>query len=255
MIDLKNITDTHCHLQHERFSEDLDSVLINIEEKMAFVIVSGANILWNREAIKISSKSKNIYSTIGLHPIDAAKLSKKEFDNELKYIEDNSDLIVGIGEIGLDWHWEKDETMREIQKERFILFLKLAKKLDIPVVIHSWDAESEVLNILESEKMKKVVMHCFSGDLSELSRALNLGFYISVSTVILRSKGTRKIARDCPLDKMLLETDAPYLWLNGKRNVPWNTEVAAEKIAQIRKITTAQVLEATLKNAKRVFGI
>ncbi|NOR85161.1 hypothetical protein GQ473_03510, partial [archaeon] len=97
--------------------------------------------------------------------------------------------------------------------------------------------------------------HCFSGNLDELSRALALGFYISVSTVIMRSKGTRKIARDCPLDRMLLETDAPYLWLNGERNVPWNTEAAAEKIAQIRKITTAQVLEATLKNAKRVFGI
>ena len=255
MISLKNITDTHCHLQHERFKDDLDTVLSEISKKMTFAIVSGANVSWNRQAIDISSKHKNIYSTIGLHPIDAAKLSEDAFMDELKFIEENYSLIVGIGEIGLDWHWEKDDAMREIQKERFVSFLTLAKKLDLPVVIHSWDAESEVLDVLESEKMKKVVMHCFSGKLDELSRALALGFYISVSTVIMRSKGTRKIARDCPLDRMLLETDAPYLWLNGERNVPWNTEAAAEKIAQIRKITTAQVLEATHKNAKRVFGI
>ena len=255
MINLKNVTDTHCHLQHERFKDDLDTVLSEISKNMTFAIVSGANVSWNRQAIDISSKHKNIYSTIGLHPIDAAKLSEKEFMDELKFIEDNSSSIVGIGEIGLDWHWEKDDAMREIQKKRFVLFLTLAKKLDIPVVIHSWDGESDVLDILEHEKMKKVVMHCFSGNLDELARALNLGFYISVSTVIMRSKGTRKIARDCPLDKMLLETDAPYLWLNGERNVPWNTEVAAEKIAQIRKITTEEVLEATHKNAKRVFGI
>ena len=255
MITLKNITDTHCHIQHEKFKDDLDSVLNEIVGNMAFAIVSGANVSWNRKAIEISSKHKNIYSTIGLHPMDAAKLTKDEFDNELKFIEKNSSLIVGIGEIGLDWHWEKDDKMRTIQKKRFVAFLTLAKKLGHPVVIHSWDAESDVLDILERENMKKVVMHCFSGNLDELSRALNLGFYISVSTVIMRSKGTRKIARDCPMDRMLLETDAPYLWLNGERNVPWNTEAAAEKIAQIRKITKEEVLDTTLKNAKRVFGI
>ena len=255
MIDLKLITDTHCHLQHDRFNEDLDVVLDGIEKKMAFAIVSGANVLWNRKAIEISAKHKNIYSTIGLHPIDAQKLSDDAFIDELKFIEDNSSAIVGVGEIGLDWHWEKDDAMRNIQKKRFVSFLTLAKKLDLPVVIHSWEAESDVLDILESEKMKKVVMHCFSGSLDELKRALALGYYVSVSTVILRSKNTRKIARDCPLDKMLLETDAPYLWLNGEKNVPWNTEAAAEKIAQIRKITKEQVLETTFKNAKSVFGI
>ena len=141
------------------------------------------------------------------------------------------------------------------QKERFIHFLHLAKKINLPVVIHSWDAELEVLVILENEKMKKVVMHCFSGNLDLMEKAIELGYYISISTIILRSKTTRKLARDCPLDKMLLETDAPYLWINGERNVPWNTEAAAEKIAAIRKITKDEVLEATLNNAKKIFGI
>ncbi|MCK4551083.1 MAG: TatD family hydrolase [Candidatus Aenigmarchaeota archaeon] len=255
VVIMSKLTDTHCHLQHDRFKDDLNEVIDETEKNLAFTIVSGANKEWNRKAIDISKKSKNIYATIGLHPIDAEKMSEKEFQEELKFVEENKDNLVGIGEIGLDFHWEKDEKMRDLQKERFVRFLNLSKNLNLPVVIHSWDAEIEVLDILEKEKMKKVVMHCFSGNLELMEKALELGYYISISTIILRSKSTRKLARDCPLEKMLLETDAPYLWLDGKRNVPWNTEYAAEKIAKIRKITKDEVLEATLNNAKKIFGI
>lgn len=252
---MSKLTDTHCHIQHEKFKDDLGETISKTEQKMAFTVVSGANKEWNRKAIDISKNSKNIYATIGLHPIDAEKMSEKEFNEELDFIEKNANNIVAIGEIGLDFHWEKDEKLRVLQKERFVQFLNLSKKINLPVVIHSWDAEKEVLDILEKEKMKKVVMHCFSGNLELMEKALELGYYISISTIILRSKSTRKLARDCPLDKMLLETDAPYLWLDGERNVPWNTEYAAEKIAKIRKITKDEVLDATLNNAKKIFGI
>ena len=121
--------------------------------------------------------------------------------------------------------------------------------------MHSWDAEHDAIETLEKEGVKNAVMHCFSGNKDEMEKALALGYYISISTIILRSKSTRKLARDCPLERMLLETDAPYLWIDGERNVPWNTEAAAEKIAKIRKITKEEVLTATLTNAKDVFGI
>ncbi len=246
--------DTHAHIQHERY-KNREQVIQDTIKKTEFTIISGANREWNREAIKIASKHSNLYATIGLHPLDAQKLSADEFKKELKYIEDNKDNIVGVGEVGLDHHWEKDEDMRTLQKERFIMFIELANKLNKPLVIHSWDAEPDAIEILKKHAKTSVIMHCFSGKRETLEKCLDLGYYISISTMILMSKNTKKIAKNTPIEKMLLETDAPYLDPDHDINYPWKTELSAKKIADIKDITTEEVIRQTTKNAREVFEI
>lgn len=248
--------DTHCHLQHNWFDEDRDEVIARAKKNMYFIIESGANAAWSRGAISLSEKHKGfIYATAGLHPIDAQKLSKADFEAELDWIKLNKDKIIGVGEVGLDYHWEKDEKMQALQRERFSQFIVLANEINKPIVIHSWDGEADAVDILSREAKVPVVMHCFSGKVDVLLRALELGYYISFSTQILASKNHRRLAKNTPLEVMLLETDAPYLGPNREKNMPWNTLLAAEKIAVIKDVTVEEVVKVALSNAKKVFGI
>ena len=248
--------DVHCHLQHEKFTPNRDEVIAEARRKMEFLIVAGANPQWNRGAISISEKHKGfIYAVIGLQPVDSVKHSEEEFEEELEFIRKNAKKIVGIGEIGLDYHWIKDDKERAIQRERFEKLLELAQELKLPVVIHSWDAEADAVEILSKHNLKAVVMHCFSGDKVVMEKALSLGYYISFSTAIAFSKSAKKLARDCPLERMTIETDAPYLDPAKGINMPWNTAIVVKKIAETKKISEEKVLEQIVKNAKNVFGI
>ena len=246
--------DTHAHIQHEKF-KDREQIIKDTVEKTEFTIVSGANKEWNREAIKIAEENKTIYATVGLHPMDAQKVTEKELNDELIFIEENKDKIVGIGEVGLDYHWEKDESKRDIQKERFIKFIELANKLNKPLVIHSWDAEADAVEILKEHAKVQVIMHCFSGKRDILEKCIEHGYFISISTMVLMSKNTKKIAKNTQLDRILLETDARYLDPDHDINYPWKTSLSAKKIAEIKDITTEEVIEQTTKNARDVFGI
>ncbi|MBW6461666.1 MAG: TatD family hydrolase [DPANN group archaeon] len=255
MKDIKTM-DTHCHLQHNWFDEDRDAVIALAKKKMYFIIESGANAVWSRGAISLSEEHKGfIYATAGLHPIDAQKLSKVDFEAELDWIRQNKDKIIGVGEVGLDYHWEKDETMQALQRERFSQFIALANEINKPIVIHSWEGEADAVDILSREAKVTVVMHCFSGSVDVLLKALELGYYISFSTQILASKNHRRLAKNTPLEMMLLETDAPYLGPNREKNMPWNTLLAAKKIAVIKDVTVEEVVKVTLSNAKKVFWI
>lgn len=248
--------DIHCHLQHEKFALNREDVIAEAKRKMQFLIVSGANPEWNRAAISLAEKHKGfIYATVGLQPVDAIKHSEKEFRNELAFIKENRSKIVGIGEIGLDYHWVKGENERVLQKERFEALLSLAEELKLPVVIHSWDAEAEAVEVLSHHMLKGVVMHCFSGSKDVMEKALADGYYISFSTAIAFSKSAKKLARDCPLERILVETDAPYLDPEKKINMPWNTGIVVEKIADAKKLPSEMVMAQVIKNAKWVFGI
>lgn len=248
--------DTHCHLQHSWFDEDRDSVIAEAKKRMHFIIESGARPDWNRGAIALSEKHKGfIYATAGLHPMDAQKASASDFEKEIDFIRESKGKIVGVGEVGLDYHWEKDEKIRALQRERFSRFISLADEIGKPLVIHSWDGEVDAVDILSREASGTVVMHCFSGKKEELLKALDLGYYISFSTQILASKNHRRLAKFTPLERMLLETDAPYLGPNREKNMPWNTLLAAEKIAAVKDVEVGDVVKVALENAKKVFGI
>ncbi len=249
------LIDIHCHIQHEKY-KDIESVIREASEKMEFIVVSGASSSWNSEAVRISEENDFVYSTIGIHPIDCVKMSDAEFNKEMKYIisQVNNKKVVAIGEIGLDYYWFKKEAERELQKKRFLEQIKIARDHGLPIVIHSRDAESETLDILEKENVRDVVMHCFAGKRDSLERSLKNGYYISVSTNIARSKSIKKIARDTPLDKLLIETDAPYMSpVQGEINYPWNTSVVLNKISEIKKIPEEEILKIVIENAKRIF--
>ncbi len=249
--------DIHCHLQHEHFDKDREKIIREAKDKMHFLIVSGAKQNWNISALELHKKHSNfIYATLGLHPCDAIRTSEKEFENVLEFIVRNKKDIVGIGEIGLDYHWIKEKRSQQKEKEKFKRLLELSKDLRLPVVIHSWDAEAHAVKMLNDEDIKKAVMHCFSGKREDLVRALQSGYYISFSTQILFSKRHKKLAKNTPLNKILIETDAPWLDPNhGRRNMPWNTLIVAEKIATLKKMQTEEVLNQVVGNARDVFGI
>lgn len=249
-----NLVDCHCHLQHPKFDEDREKVIAEAKKKMAFVVVGGANPVWNRSGLELCKKHKGfLFPTLGLHPVEALKLKAKQLDEEFDLIKENKKDIVAIGEVGLDYHWVKEKDRQEKQKEIFRQFIDLSKETKLPVLIHSWDAELDCLKIMEDEGVKGAIMHCFAGKKDAQAEAFRLGYYISISTAIVFSKQAKKLARDTPLDKILLETDAPYLDPNRKRNVPWNTEMAAKRAAQAKKMETEEIIDAVLKNACSAF--
>ncbi len=252
------LIDNHCHLQHKDYKNQIHDILKTIEDKMDFVVVSGANMEWNQKSLKFSQNHKIIYSTLGIHPVDAVKTPEKEFSQNLKWIEENlkNKKVIGIGEIGLDYHWFQNPDSIKIQKNTFISQLKLSKKHNLPVIIHSRKAELDALEIMEQQKIKRAVMHCFAGKKPALKKALDLNYYISISTNILFSKDIKKIARDTPLDKIIIETDSPYLSPEkGKLNYPWNTELVLNKISQIKKTPPEEILTQIKQNIENIYHL
>ncbi len=248
--------DVHCHLSEERFDQDRDEVVREAREKLEFIVDSGARKEWNEKAVSLARENPGfVYATVGYHPIDAQDLSDQDVEEFERFVEENRDVIVGIGEIGLDHHWEKSPEKRALQEKRFLQFLEIARKASLPVIIHSWDAEARVVEILEEKFDGRVVLHCYSGPMSVLEKAISLGYYISVSTHVLFSKHHGKVAKRTPLDLLLLETDSPWLDPARGRNVPWNVWKSAEKIARLRGTNMEEIIRATTTNAKRVFGI
>lgn len=248
--------DVHCHLEQKDYKNDLDDVVKECKKSMSALVFSCAHYEDFEHSIEIAKKYKGfVFLCLGLHPEfikDLDEGMKKEY---IKNIIKNKKSLVAIGEIGLDYFWIKDEEWQKKQKAMFIEFIKLAKKLDLPLVIHSRDAMLETIEILESEGMKdkKVLLHLF-GNKEFLNRVIEDGWSISIGPLIMKNKEIRKIARDCPLDRIMLETDSPWFG-DGKRGTPLNTFKAAEKIAEIKKISKEEVEKQTDINARAFFKL
>jgi len=263
-----NLVDVHSHLEHERFKKDLDKVIDNARSKCVKVIISsGVNPETNRAALKLSEKYDIVKASFGLYPIDALmnevkienpsdftrNIEKFDVDDELGWIDKNKDKCIAIGEIGLDYNWPDFSVFKEEQKRNFEKVLKLAEKLDKPVVIHSRKAEQDAIEILEKYRLK-VIMHCFSGKKSLIKRGVEKGFYFSVPPVITRLLHFKTLVEMVPLEQLLTETDAPYLSpVAGERNEPANVAVTIEEIAKIKKLSKEEVAEQIWKNANKVF--
>lgn len=246
--------DVHAHLAFPDFDRDREAVIDKCRRSMSAVIASGARLDEDVKVLGIVSKHAGfIFPTLGFHPTE-----KGDFREVIGLIEKSRSSIVGIGEVGLDYHWEHDSGKQETQRKVFAEFIGLAEKLKLPLVIHSWDAEQDCFDMVKSRQVK-TVFHCYSGSRELAVRIAEAGHYVSISTQICFSKNHRKIARDVPLESILLETDSPFLSPNKtpeeKRNFPWNIAVSAEKIAKEKVIETAAVLEACKNNAVRAFGL
>ena len=259
--------DSHCHLDDERFEEDREEIIEKIKESGVTKLVSaGYSIEGSRKGVELSKKYEFIYTTCGLSPNDIPQTEEelwKDIDKIKKLVKENLEYkkIVAIGEIGLDYYWEKDNERRELQKKAFVKQIELANDFDLPIVIHTRDAVMDTIEILKKNKVnKKGVFHCCPLNRELVKEALKLDFYISFAGPVTfkNSKNANEIIQMVPNDKMLIETDSPYLSpepLRGKRNDSRNVKYIAQKIAEVKGLSIDEVAEFTNQNAKRVFLI
>jgi TatD DNase family protein len=267
--------DCHCHLDSERFKDDLDNVVKRAHESGVQIVHSGINPNTNKIALELKKKY-DVLCTFGVYPIDAVLNEFKDFfknddDNEdndldrgefdvdsaLSWIEENKDECVGIGEVGLDFKFCKErEDIKEAQIKNFEKIISLAKKLDKTLVIHSRGAETECTEILEKNNCKKVLMHCFSGKKSLIKRGVENKWFFSVPPVIKRLQHFETLVNIVPISQLVTETDAPYLSaVYGERNESKNVIITVNEIAHIKEMDVEEVRKILLENARRLYGL
>ena len=270
------LVDTHSHLNFKAYDSDWEDVIQRTQKEGVVCIDVGTKYETSKNAIELAEKYDNIYASIGMHPIhiktDLMKLKMdeeegafeplgEEFDKEKYKVLAKSKKVVAIGEIGLDYYYKpktksRQEAFKEKQKQVFIQQLELAEELNLPVIIHCRSAFDDLYGILKTRKLKGVI-HCFSGNWEEAQRYLDLGFYLGINGIIYKLD-LKDVIEKAPLDKILLETDCPYLTppkAGVERNEPIFVKYIAETVAETKKISLEQVAEITTKNAKELFGI
>ena len=252
------LTDTHAHLNDPKFSGDLDEVMSRAEQAgVGRMIVCGYDIKTSRGAVGLASRHETIYAAVGIHPHDAKTLD----DDALAVLAELSanPKVLAIGEIGLDFHY--DFSPRPDQFAAFEAQIDLAAALDLPIIIHSRESNPEVLQVLAKRmsNIKAGVFHCFSGDEAFAREALDAGFYIGVDGPITyqASEKLRGVVAMCPDDRLLIETDCPYLTPiphRGKRNEPAYLRYVAEEVARVRGTDIETIARRTSRNARKLFG-
>ena len=253
---MKILTDTHAHLNDEAFDEDREILLSLLKGRgVSLVINCGCDVASSKKAIELSEKHDYIYAAVGIHPHEAENAGENDLDEIRRLLE--HERAVAIGEIGLDYHY--DFSPRELQKEYFEKQIVLAKELDIPIIVHDREAHEDTLELLRKYKPKGV-LHCFSGSVESAKEIISLGMYIGLGGAVT-FKNARKpleVAEFVPLDKLLLETDAPYMTpvpFRGKRNDSSLIPYTAIKIAEVKGIDPQTIADAANENGKRLFGI
>lgn len=285
------LIDSHAHLDDEKFDSDREEIISKIKnDGIKNFITAGYSLEGSKKAVKLAEKYDFIYATCGISPNDIPKDEESlwkqidEIENlvethrninqmdinenqdntvnkEVQNQENKKSKIVAIGEIGLDYYWEKDEQMRELQRETFVKQIQLANKLELPIVIHTRDAIIDTLEILKQNSVnKKGVFHCCPQNRELIKEGLKLGFYISFAGPITfkNSKNADEMINLVPNDRILIETDSPYLApepVRGTRNDPRNVRFIAQKIANAKNISIEEVANMTMQNMKNIFGI
>lgn len=250
--------DSHAHYNDQKFDKDRKQILDQIyKENITQITCVGYDIESSKRAIEISKEYDFIYSTVGISPND---IQNVEID-DLKIIKDfaKNDKVVAIGEIGLDYYWNKEN--KEKQKEFFIKQIELADELDLPIVIHCRDAVMDTLDILKNRinPKRRGIFHCCMLNKELIKEAVKLGFYISFSgNVTFKSAKPVDSINEVPIDKILIETDSPYLTpepFRGNRNDSRNVKLVASKIAEIKNMSLKEIANVTYENAKRIYLI
>ncbi len=249
--------DTHAHYDDKAFDEDREEVLGDLASHgVCRVVNSGSSLESCRRTIELTERYPFVYGSLGIHPCDTAELTEEDMGWLVR--QSHMEKCVAIGEIGLDYYW--DEPAREQQKKWFARQLRLAREVELPVVIHSREAAQDTLELMREEQAEKVggVIHCYSYS-RELARSfLDMGFYFGVGGVVTFKNGRKlkETVEYLPMDRILLETDCPYLSPvpnRGKRNDSRNLAYVAEQIAQIKGITAKEVERITTENALRLY--
>ena len=257
--------DSHAHYNDEKFNEDRKEVIKEVYESgVTRSINAGYSVESSKYALDIAKEYRWMYTISGISPNDIPE-TEDLFEKELKELSDfinaekDSNKIVAIGEIGLDYYWNKDNM--ELQKQAFMKQIELANKLGLPIVIHTREAVVDTLQILKEHKViKRGVFHCCPLNRELVKEALKLGFYISFAGPITfkNSKNANEIIEMVPIDRILIETDSPYLSPEpnrGKRNDSRNVKYIAEKIAEVKQIDLSEIAKITYNNANKIFNI
>ena len=254
--------DNHAHLDDEKFDEDREEIIEKIhKDEIDKFVSAGYSLESSKKSIELSKKYDFIYSTCGVSPNDIPQTEEelwKELD-EIKKLAKENKKVVAIGEIGLDYHWNTEN--KELQKKAFVEQIKIANELNLPIQIHTRDAVMDTLEILKQNNVnKKGIFHCCPLNRELVKEGLKLGFYISFAGPVTfkNSKNANEIIEMVPNDKMLIETDSPYLSpepFRGKRNDPRNVKFIAKKIAEVKNITVEEVANITYENAMKVFNL
>jgi TatD DNase family protein len=251
--------DTHVHLNAEQFNDDLQEVIDRaMAEGVTNMVVVGFDQITIEKAIKLAEQYEFIYASVGWHPVDAIDMT----EDHLEWLRElaGHPKVVALGEMGLDYYWDK--SPKEIQKEVFRKQIRLAKEVQLPIIIHNRDATADIVDILKEEQAGEVggIMHCYSGSVETALECIEMNFYISLGGPVTfkNAKKPKEVAESIPMERLLIETDCPYLTphpYRGKRNEPAYVKLVAEEIAGLKGVSLEDVAEATAKNAKKIFGI
>ena len=253
------IFDTHAHYDDERFDEDREALLASMRDAGIGNIVNiGANMASSQRSLDLAAEHDFMYAAVGVHPSDCAELDDEKIE-KLKEMS-SFDKCVAIGEIGLDYYWPEPD--HELQKMWFKRQISLAREVDLPIVVHSRDAAADTVDILRSEKAGDLggVVHCFSYSKEVAEECVKMGFYIGIGGVLTFKNGRKmkEVAEVIPLEKIILETDCPYLApepFRGKRNSSLYLPYIVSAMAQIKGISEEEVISITEANARKMYRL
>lgn len=251
--------DTHAHYDDEKFALDKDEVIEKAYRSgVSYIINAATDIKSCEESLAFARKYEYVYAAVGIHPHEVGKVDENTLSRIAQLAKE--DKVVAIGEIGLDYYY--DTAPREIQKHWFAQQINLARELQLPIIVHDRDAHQESMDIIKDNKANEVggVFHCYSGSVEMAKELLNYNFYISVGGALTfkNAKKLVEVVSWIPIDRLLIETDCPYLTPEphrGKRNDSSYVRFVAEKVAQIKQLSFEEVAQVTLENAKKLFRL
>lgn len=256
----KFLVDTHTHIDMEKDFPDTEEVIKRAQASgVNEIIIPACTSEGFRRILDIAHSHPNVYCALGIHPTEFKTTKDEDFDKITEYSSDEK--VVGIGECGLDYYWDKSKERIKLQIEVFNRQIKIANETKLPLIIHARDSVQDCMQILNRnlDKDVNVVMHCFSGSVEEARQCLDRGYYLGFGGALTfkNSKKAKEIVKSMPLEKLLLETDAPYMTPvphRGERNEPMYVRDIAKFVAELRGISLDEVAEITRKNVNEVFG-
>lgn len=253
------LIDSHAHLEMSDYKDDRNEVITRARESgIGYIVTVGIDIATCKKALALADEFDTIYAIVGVHPHNVKHINEKTYTQLKEFLR--HEKVRAVGEIGLDFY--RNLSPRNVQLKRFRELISLAREVKLPMVVHDRDAHEETLSILREEKAFEVggVIHCFSGDYAMASQCFDMGFYISIPGTVTFKKAhaLQDVVKRSPLERMLIETDAPFLApvpFRGKRNEPSYVRFVADALAQLKGVAVEEVARVTSSNAQSVFGI
>ena len=253
---MRKIIDTHTHIYDKQFENDFDDVMKRIEDELEGIVSIGFDLESSLKSIELANRYSFVNAVIGVHPVDIKKYNDK-VEKELERLALTEKKVVAIGEIGLDYHWMEDP--KDVQIAGFRKQMELAERVKKPVVIHTREALQDTLDVLKDYKNVGGILHCYPGSLEAAKPFLDR-YYLGIGGTLTfkNNKKTKELVKELPLEKIVLETDCPYLTpvpFRGKRNEPIYTKYVAEEVARIKGISVEEVVKITTENANKIYGM